>query len=72
MDIKKITQKIKCKLGYHKYIKIQDLPWQCARIGCTQCRKQFAINHTLRCVLPWDHEFNHLYADVLGIDLVEW
>ncbi|MEN6547923.1 MAG: hypothetical protein ABFE07_17945, partial [Armatimonadia bacterium] len=50
-----------CFLFGHKYMITQRLPYASARLCCRRCRRMFAMNDDVRCVLPWDSEFHCMY-----------
>ena len=57
-------QKIKCFFGKHKYEVIQTFSDGCQRIGCPVCKKEWAINHIIKSLLPWDFEFQSMYRNI--------
>jgi len=52
-----------CKVFGHKYHFIKSLSRQSDMIGCKRCRKRFAMNHSVRCILEWDRELEKFYEE---------
>jgi len=53
----------KCKLWLHDYYHIKRLSEVSQKVGCKNCGRCFAVNHSLRAVIPWDLEIESLYAN---------
>lgn len=53
--------KILCFFGRHKYVATQEFTDYGRRIACRRCRRMFAMNDDVRCVVPWDAEFHQMY-----------
>lgn len=53
-----------CKIKHHDYFVIKRLSLSGYKLGCKRCPKQFAMNTDVRCVLPWDIEFENFYKDL--------
>ena len=56
-----LIQKIKCSIPFnftffgHKNVSVvRELSDQCQLIECKDCGKRFAINHSVRTILPWN------------------
>lgn len=58
--------KIKCLFGYHKFGYVARLSRQTHMLACHRCRKRFAMNTDVRCVLEWDQELEDLYMMLGG------
>jgi hypothetical protein len=71
--VKYIIQKLKCRLPFnlnhfwHKNIYVvKKLSDQSELIKCRDCGKMFAMNHSVRIILPWEsvrfhyEELDHL------------
>jgi transcription elongation factor Elf1 len=59
--IKKLIQKIKCSMPFslnhfwhENVVVVRNLSDQSQLIQCQDCGKLFAINHSVRVVLPWE------------------
>ena len=57
----RVIQKIKCMLPFslnyffhEPLIVVKKLSFQCEKIKCQTCGKEFAINHSLKILLPWE------------------
>ena len=60
--MKKFIQKLKCRFGYHNFEIIQTFePQGSCQIRCTECGRYFAINWSVRCILPWGPELERMY-----------
>lgn len=68
-----MIDKIMCLLGRHKYVATQEFTDYSRRIACRRCRRMFAMNDDMRCVVPWDSEFHRMY-EVMGhsINYKDW
>lgn len=43
-----------CACGRHRLFIIgRCAPWA-DHVGCKDCRRQWGMNHDMRCILPWD------------------
>ena len=56
-----MLNKIKCKLGHHKYKTVKALSCQTDLIQCERCEKQYAMNYSVRCILPYDRDTQKFY-----------
>lgn len=59
----KWLQQLVCALTRHDYVIEKRFTRYSRKIGCTRCGKQWAMNDDVRCILPWDAEFEAFYAD---------
>lgn len=41
-------------LPWHRWTKLRDLSEQARLYECERCRRRWAMNYVMRCVLPWD------------------
>ena len=57
----KILDRIKHFFGVHKYYKIKRLSTNCHQLGCIYCKKKFAMNTSIKCLLDWDQELEDFY-----------
>jgi hypothetical protein len=48
---------------WHKLRVMENLSENCQRICCKRCGRQYAINHDVRVVLPWDNELEQFYRE---------
>jgi hypothetical protein len=61
MIIIAILNRIKCRLGYHKYYVMKELnPWS-RKLGCKNCNCCFGMNDDSKTVIAWDYELEQLY-----------
>ena len=51
-----------CGLLGHRYVKERNLSKECRKIGCTRCSRKWAMNRAIEILIPWDDEFEELYA----------
>jgi hypothetical protein len=72
--IKKLIQKIKCSMPFSFSYFLHDELTIVRRLGdrahliqCRSCGRRFAINHSVRVILPWGNIRNH-YDEMDRID----
>ena len=53
-----------CALTRHRYVLEKKLSRHSRKIGCTRCGQQWAMNDDVRCIVPWDDDFERLYQDL--------
>lgn len=53
-----------CAITVHKYFLIKNLSERTRKIGCSRCRRAWAMNDEVRVVVPWDSDFDQLYKDL--------
>lgn len=53
--------KILCFLGYHRFKLVRLLSASSDKIGCTRCRKFFAINYDAKVCIPYDRSIEKFY-----------
>lgn len=68
-SIKQIVIRFHCFLGKHAYEMIQNFGDGTYRIGCPNCKKEWAMNDRTRTMLPWDFEFQSMYQNIFGIKI---
>lgn len=61
-------KRIKCFFGKHSFYIIEKMSINTDKIGCCNCGKQFAMNHDVKAIVPWDSDFDHAYAILRGIE----
>ena len=59
----KWLRRLLCKLDCHRVLHVIQSYGAAQHIGCPDCRRQMAIHHGMRAVLPWDSEIEQLYQD---------
>jgi hypothetical protein len=60
-------QKIRCMVFFHKLRVVQEFSGSTRKVYCSRCDSYFAMNDELRAFLPWDDEFEDLYANGWGL-----
>jgi hypothetical protein len=60
----KLLRRILCAIGRHRYVLVSPLSGQSDLIACYDCKKRFAINYSVRCVLPFDREMEKFYEEL--------
>ena len=48
-------------LERHDFVHMAALSDSSQKLGCKRCKKMFAINHSVRAILPWDYELEMFY-----------
>lgn len=56
--------KVKHFFGIHKYYEIQRLGKFSHLLGCSYCKKKFAINTEAGILLPWDLELENFHRSM--------
>lgn len=66
-----MIKKILCRIFKHNFKVIQTFKHvHVQRLRCQRCKKDFAINHNIKAMLPWDEELEELYR-ALGNTIIE-
>lgn len=63
MSLLKAWRAFWCSLGRHKRLHTVNLFGAARHVGCPDCRREFAMHDGMRSFLPWDGEFETMYAD---------
>ena len=50
-------------MPWHHFVSRKRLSRQSEQITCS-CGRKYAMNHDVRAFLPWDEDFDQLYADI--------
>lgn len=64
-----------CAIFGHKYVVERVLNYRARKVSCTRCKRSWAMHDPTRSFLPWDGEFEALYApggdfyDLDGLEL---
>ncbi|MFW6014800.1 MAG: hypothetical protein ACOCRK_00010 [bacterium] len=58
-----MISKIKCLFGGHELVSVEKISFQSEKMRCVNCCKEFAVNHFLDLVIPWDEKVNEFYRD---------
>lgn len=69
--VKGIVRRIKCKIFGHNYYLLKELSSQSDLIKCERCNKMFAINYSVRCLLPWDRELEKFYKEFYELEITD-
>jgi uncharacterized protein YbaR (Trm112 family) len=56
--------KLSCWLFGHKYRVQIWFDRNNQKLECPRCKKEFAINHDVRTLLPWDYELESLHREI--------
>lgn len=54
-----LLTRFKCFIFKHDYVLVQWFGIDCQRVKCKRCDQHFGINHSVKSMLPWDHELEH-------------
>ena len=54
-------KKIWCWIVGHKVELVQRFSGHAERVRCIYCCGDFAVNHDVRLMIPWDEEVQELY-----------
>ena len=57
-----MLERLICAVFGHRYIVERVLNPGARKVGCTRCDKHWAMHDGTRSFLPWDAEFEALYA----------
>lgn len=49
----KLIRWLKCLFFYHDFYVIAQVSESSQHIACSQCKRQWGINHDVRAILPW-------------------
>lgn len=55
-------ERLFCAVAGHRYTVVRLMPMYERKIECARCGKAWAMHDGLRIILPWDDEFEALYA----------
>lgn len=58
-----MISKIKCLFGRHELVLVEKISFQSVKMKCVNCNNEFAVNHFLGLVIPWDEKVNEFYED---------
>lgn len=58
----KLLQRLRCWFDQHDLRVARRLGPFSEKVHCDACDKDFAVNHSTETMLPWDAEFEALYA----------
>lgn len=66
--------KLICFLIHHKYEKHQPLSRDSDMIICNRCQSKWAMNHSLKIILPWDSDLEDMYKNMFKTHILktEW
>lgn len=62
-----LLERLICALTRHRYIVERELSATSRKIGCTRCGRSWAMNDDARALVPWDADFDKLYADLSAL-----
>lgn len=65
-----VIRRLLCRLGFHGRLHTIQRFGAAAHVGCPDCRREFAMHDGLQAFLPWDGDFECLYAD-MGYDVAD-
>ena len=57
-----MLERLICAVFGHRYVVERVLNLGARKVGCTRCGKHWAMHDGTRSFLPWDGEFEALYA----------
>ena len=55
-------ERLLCALLGHKYVVERVLNERTRKVGCTRCNRKWAMHDPTKSFLPWDDDFEDLYA----------
>lgn len=59
-----ILTRIKCFIFGHNFKKIRNLSAQTDLFCCSQCKRKYAFNYSVRCALEYDREVKKFYKEL--------
>ncbi|MCD6674861.1 MAG: DUF1660 family phage protein [Burkholderiaceae bacterium] len=57
-----MIERLVCALFGHRYVVQRVLNRRTRKVGCTRCGRAWAMHDPTRSLLPWDSEFEAMYA----------
>ena len=57
-----MLERLLCAVLGHRYVVERVLNHGARKVGCTRCRNHWAMHDSTRSFVPWDGEFEALYA----------
>jgi hypothetical protein len=57
-----MLERLICAVFGHRYVVERVLNHGARKVGCTRCGKHWAMHDGTRSFVPWDGEFESLYA----------
>jgi hypothetical protein len=57
-----MLERLICALLGHRYVVERQLNDRARKVGCTRCNRKWAMHDPTRSFIPWDGEFDALYA----------
>jgi hypothetical protein len=62
MTLTEIISGALCATMGHRYVVERKLNDRARKVGCTRCNRKWAMHDPTRSFLPWDTEFEAMYA----------
>jgi hypothetical protein len=73
-----VIERLICAIFGHRYALQRVLNRRARKVGCTRCARAWGMHDPTRSLVPWDAEFEAMYApggalhDLDGIDSEVW
>ena len=55
-------ERLLCAVLGHRFVVERQLNPRALKVGCTRCQRKWAMHDPTRTFVPWDAEFESLYA----------
>ena len=55
-------ERLLCAVLGHRFVVERQLNPRTRKVGCTRCQRKWAMHDPTRTFVPWDSEFESLYA----------
>jgi hypothetical protein len=55
-------ERLMCAIFGHRYVVERVLNERARKVGCTRCNQHWGMHDPTRSFVPWDGEFDALYA----------
>lgn len=68
-----VLRQLVCNITGHRFVVTQEFHGNTRRMGCTRCRRSWAMHDEFKLLLPWCRDFHDLYT-WLGDEVIylEW
>ena len=60
--LERIVSWLVCTIASHKYVVERELNDRARKVRCNRCGKQWAMHDPTRSFVPWDADFEAMYA----------
>jgi hypothetical protein len=57
-----VLERLLCAIFGHRYVVERTLNYGARKVGCTHCHMYWAMHDWTRSFVPWDGDFEEIYA----------